>query len=60
MIKVQRKKKSADAVTETAVVNVDTKGGVTTAKAEVLTPDVAGDNKSKMLYADFFAEEAID
>ncbi len=58
--KSAKKKKSADAVTETAVVNVDTKGGVTTAKAEVLTPDVAGDNKSKMLYADFFAEEAID
>ena len=55
-----KKKKFSDAVTETAVVSVDTKGGVTTAKAEVLSPDVAGDNKSKMLYADFYAEEAID
>ena len=59
--KSAKKKKSADAVTETAVVNVDTMSGVTTAKAEVLSPDVAGDkNQSKMLYADFYAEEAID
>lgn len=54
------KKKSGEVVTETAVVNVDAKGGVTASKAEVLSPDIAGDNKSKMLYADFYAEETID
>ncbi|MBQ9486882.1 MAG: hypothetical protein IJU91_03645, partial [Selenomonadaceae bacterium] len=41
-----KKKKSAEVVSETAVVSVDTKSGVTTAKAEVLTPDLAGENKS--------------
>ena len=55
-----KKKKSDDIVTETAVANVTAKGGVT--KEEVfMPPDTVGDKtQSKMLYADFYAEESIE
>ena len=46
-------------VTETAVANVSNKGGVTASKEKALAPDIAG-AQSKMLYADFYAEENID
>ena len=47
-------------VTETAVANVSNKGGVTASKEKALAPDVADKLQSKMLYADFYAEENID
>lgn len=55
-----KKKKDDDVVTDTAVAKVDTKGGVTTKKVEVLSADVSDKSQSQMLYADFYAEETID